>query len=352
MSKHYLLQKQNGKLIKTTVKDWARENQEKFPKFSFEKPYTTVTTPTSEEIDAQLQREGCIREIFNGDYYCYNPKVINGNDLVGSKYMNEGITEVVNGKLNSIKNLRLAQLKNDFKDLKKYQMNIEKSSKKNVDKIVSKKEAIHPWLENYPIDSKSKYLIIGTHPPMPYVGSLWYYYGNMKEFWRLLDEVYPDTNLFNNGSPKMSAILNFQNEKSISITDMVYKTHVEKFSTDDKMGKICDFDFNPFLKEWLENSSVETIYFTSLGGSNSAKNLFKRWLKINYGIIEGITQSHVNEIVIQRNRKIKLIDLFSPSPNARRSKNKIKEFIEWSNQNSSNDYDKFRIDWYKQFLPK
>jgi len=29
---------------------------------------------------------------------------------------------------------------------------------------------IHPWLEKYPIKKDSKYLIIGTHPPMPYCG--------------------------------------------------------------------------------------------------------------------------------------------------------------------------------------
>ncbi len=53
MSKHYLLQKQKGIIIKKTVKDWAREpqNQKKFPKYSFQRPYNTDTTPTSEEID-------------------------------------------------------------------------------------------------------------------------------------------------------------------------------------------------------------------------------------------------------------------------------------------------------------
>ena len=89
MSKHYLFQKQNGIIIKKTVKDWAREpqNQKKFPKYSFQRPYNTDTTPTSEEIDAQLQREGCKREVFNGDYYCYDPTDISKNDLIMENYM-------------------------------------------------------------------------------------------------------------------------------------------------------------------------------------------------------------------------------------------------------------------------
>jgi hypothetical protein len=96
MSKHYLLQKTNGKLIKKTVKDWAREEQNKlkFLKYSFEKPYTTATTPTSEEVDTQLQREGCKREMFNGDYYCFNPIEISENDLFAGNYKNENVTNV------------------------------------------------------------------------------------------------------------------------------------------------------------------------------------------------------------------------------------------------------------------
>ena len=328
MSKHYLLQKQNGIIIKKTVKDWAREpqNQKKFPKYSFQRPYNTDTTPTSEEIDAQLLREGCKREVFNGDYYCYDPNDISDNDLLLKKY-----------KTNNVMNL------------KEFSNNIsEKIHTQNI-----KNTSTHPWLKKYKIDTNSKYLIIGTHPPMPYnENNLQYFYGNMKEFWRLLDKVYPIANLFNNGNPQLTDILKFQIEKSISVTDMVYITHVRRFSTDKEMGKIEDIDLNPFLREWLENSIVDTIYFTSFGGSNSAKNLFKRWIKTNYGLRGVITNSHFNEIILPNNRIIKLIDLFSPSPTARRSKNKIQEFIIWNDMNKTDEYDMFRIDWYKKYLPK
>ena len=64
---------------------------------------------------------------------------------------------------------------------------------------MNKERAIkHPWLDRYPISKNAKYLILGTHPPMPYCGRLEFYYGNMSEFWRFLDKVYPKNNLYNN----------------------------------------------------------------------------------------------------------------------------------------------------------
>ena len=130
----------------------------------------------------------------------------------------------------------------------------------------------HLWLEQYKIDKDSLYLILGTHPPMPYCGKLEFFYGNMSEFWRFLDKVYPKNKLYTDGCPKKQDILKFLKTYRISITDMVYKTDVKKFSTDKEMGNISSKDLNPFLKVWLEKSDVEKIYFTSFSGKNSAKN--------------------------------------------------------------------------------
>ena len=209
----------------------------------------------------------------------------------------------------------------------------------------------HPWIEKYQINKDSKYLIIGTHPPMPYCGRLEYFYGNMSEFWRILDKVYPNNNLYNNGCPKKKDILNFINDNYISITDLVYKTNEVKFSTDNGMGKLSVEHLNPFLKKWPENSSIDVIYFTSFGGTNSAKNLFKKWYKATFKKSSKISNNHFNEIEIF-GQKIKLIDLFSPSPTAQRSSPRIKEYQEWKILNSPNDYDSFRINWYKTHLPK
>jgi len=213
----------------------------------------------------------------------------------------------------------------------------------------------HPWLVKYPIKKGDKYLIIGTHPPMPYCGKLEYYYGNMSEFWRFLDSVYPGHKLYKNGCPKIEDILKFLKKNKLAITDIIFKTHVAKFSTDKDIGDISYEDLNQHLFKWLNESSIETIYFTSFGGTNSAKNLFKKWYKLNFELESKrykITTNHLNEIKLW-NRKIKLIDLFSPSPTARRSAPNIKEFKEWRlNKSTKNDYDSFRIYWYKKYLPK
>lgn len=51
--------------------------------------------------------------------------------------------------------------------------------------------------------------------------------------------------------------------------------------------------------------------------------------------------------------KIKVIDLFSTSPTARRSSPNIKEFKEWRlGKETNNDYDSFRVNWYIKYLPK
>lgn len=208
----------------------------------------------------------------------------------------------------------------------------------------------HPWLEKYPINKQSKYLILGTHPPMPYCGRLEFYYGNMSEFWRLLDEVYPNNNLYKNGCPELHSILPFLYKINMSVSDLVYKTNVDRFSTDIKMGKISKDDLNPFLKCWIEDSKVEKIFFTSFGGKNSAKQLFKKWYKKEFNKVCKITNSHENTIEMF-GREIKLVDLFSPSPNARRNANSIYEYKEYLKSNPNGEFDEFRISYYKEKLP-
>jgi len=210
----------------------------------------------------------------------------------------------------------------------------------------------HPWLDDHPIKQDAKYLILGTHPPMPYCGKLEFYYGNMSEFWRFLDLVYPGHMLYLNGCPKLDDIVRFLDKSKFSITDLVYKTKLEKFNTDKEMGVLNPKHLNPYLSKWLKESKVEVIYFTSFGGTNSAKNLFKKWYKSEFKKVCQISNDHVNNIEIF-DRKIKLIDLFSPSPKSRISSSRIKEYKEWKlGREVQNDYDAFRVYWYKKHLPK
>ena len=210
----------------------------------------------------------------------------------------------------------------------------------------------HPWLVDHPMNQDAKYLILGTHPPMPYCGKLEFYYGNMSEFMRFFDKVYPENKLYTDGCPEKQDILKFLNSYKFSITDMVYETHGEKFSTGRKMGKISPQDLNPFLQDWLEKSQVERIYFTSFSGQNSAKSLFKKWFRSTYGKVCRIPAFPLNEIEIN-GRIIETIDLYFPSPTAKRGLPCSKAFKDWSKKHKRlRDYDGFRLYWYQKYLPE
>jgi len=127
----------------------------------------------------------------------------------------------------------------------------------------------HPWLHQYPIEKSAEFLILGTHPPMPYSGRLEYFYGNMGEVWRILDCVYPGENLFIDCGARYPEILEWQQKYRIAITDLVESTNGEPFSTDDQMQGI---QLNKQLAAQLAQSKVHTIYFTSFGGTNSERN--------------------------------------------------------------------------------
>lgn len=216
----------------------------------------------------------------------------------------------------------------------------------------------HPWLKINPIDPDAEYLIIGTHPPMPYCGRLDFYYGNTGEFWRILDRIYPGEKLFNQSCPASDDIKAFLKKYKINITDMVEATNGEPFSTDDQMQGII---LNSLLDEQLSKSKVHTIYFSSFGGTNSALSLFKRWLKQNGH--RGVRipdpkewRENVKGITIKLNdREYKLHILFSPSPTANRSASKVQPYKKWKDglkPGIPNSYFDFRVHWYTTRLPK
>ena len=69
----------------------------------------------------------------------------------------------------------------------------------------------------------------------------------MSEFWRFLDLIYPGNKLYTNGCPEEEDITKFLDSYSFSITDMVYKTDVKKFSTDKELGNISPKDLKRIL---------------------------------------------------------------------------------------------------------
>jgi hypothetical protein len=211
---------------------------------------------------------------------------------------------------------------------------------------------MHPWLSKYPIDKNSTRLIIGTHPPMPYTAELKYFYGNMYEFWRLLQIVYSNEKILVNNKPEINRILGFLSKYEFSITDIVYETYNAKFSTDDEMQVK---DLNPFLKNWLINSNIEEIYFTSFSGTNGALPLFKKWIKKEYGKKvkfppEKSWNNYTTKLVIGE-KEYKLIKLYSPSPTARRGISRSPIYKLYLSKNLIKDADSFRVMLYKKLFP-
>jgi G:T/U-mismatch repair DNA glycosylase len=216
---------------------------------------------------------------------------------------------------------------------------------------------VHPWINKYSISTETRYLIIGTHPPMPYCGSLPFYYGNMNEFWKFMDQVYPKNNLYNlKECTRLEDIAAFLAKYRIAITDMVEETNGQPFSTDNGMNWT---KLNSKLIDQFKASQVEIIYFTSSAGKNSALSLFKKWLKEHklelgkqINIPSHLEWRNAGHFIELFDKKIKLEQLFSPSPTARRSKNKIREYNDWLLANPTGTFDEFRVDWYKRKLPQ
>lgn len=209
----------------------------------------------------------------------------------------------------------------------------------------------HPWLQKYPINSNSQYLIIGTHPPMPYCGKLEYYYGNMNEFWRLLQKVYSNDIIFDGiNCIEEKNIQIFLEKYKISITDIVYETDGKPFSVDKDMNVVS---LNTFLKKWIDESKIHTIYFTSKGYTNSAFSLFKKWYRNTYNkplkLIKG-----KEDIYNYDGKEFKLINLYSPSPSARRGISGSESYKTWlkGKTHSKNLLDTYIVENYKSVLPK
>lgn len=218
----------------------------------------------------------------------------------------------------------------------------------------------HPWLDKYPVNNDSTGLIIGTHPPMPYRGCMPFYYGNMNEFWRLLELVYTSDDFFDkNGKPELESIKKWLEKYNLSITDIVKYTN-NNFSVDSDMEIAKGIEqLNDNLYNWIKDSNVNTIYFTSFGTGKSAYGLFRRWYKIYFKEILDSGNEIINSkeeylIINIFDRNIKLVMLYSPSPAARRGIPRSNPYKNWltNNQNIEKPIDEFRIYWYGKHLPK
>jgi hypothetical protein len=193
---------------------------------------------------------------------------------------------------------------------------------------------------------------------MPYTGCLAFYYGNMNEFWRLLEKTF-NRNIFfdDKGRSDLNRILNWLNQYNVAITDMLqYTIAGNEFKTDQGMLVKSHEQFNQQLKGWLENGNIETLFFTSFSEGNSALGLFKKWFRHTYIIKipsgkEIIEKGNSQYIEINQS-KIRLVMLYSPSPMAHLGISRSQPFLKWrgNKELEKGMIDEFRVSWYREYF--
>jgi G:T/U-mismatch repair DNA glycosylase len=217
----------------------------------------------------------------------------------------------------------------------------------------------HPWLEKYPIKCNSTKLIIGTHPPMPHRGCMPFYYGNSFEFWRFMEQVYLNDVFFDfEMKPDLNLILKWLERHKMSITDMIEYTFEESSFSIDSDITLNDYkaQLNQHLFNWLKDSKVNKIYFTSFSEGKSAYDLFRKWVQLHFNMRlpkgRDIINNNNSYILSIFERDIKLIMLYSPSPTARRGIPNSIPYKLWlkNNPKIKNPIDEFRVYWYKKYL--
>jgi hypothetical protein len=147
----------------------------------------------------------------------------------------------------------------------------------------------HPYLDKYPLTKAYKYLVIGTIPPAKVLPAgeeckgkttfqreftLDYFYGNAASFWKLLKEVYPESDF-----STVEGIQVWQDAYCIEITDTIQQCRrKDPCSPRDSDLLLENEDYNHSLKSYVlaHQDDLEKLIFTSSKGQNNALANFKK----------------------------------------------------------------------------
>jgi len=171
---------------------------------------------------------------------------------------------------------------------------------------------VHNFIDQYPICPNSTRLIIGTiHPHLVENFQIKFFYGNVGSFWNILSNAFPKINFCT-----LEGIIDTLNRYKVAITDIIRKCDRdnENITADSKLYNIT---FNTQqIREGIENSKIDTIYFTSRFGTNNAARLFVDKFQIPFNF-----DPLISEFMIPENffgKEIRCVVLYSPSNNANR----------------------------------
>jgi hypothetical protein len=191
----------------------------------------------------------------------------------------------------------------------------------------------HQYLDLYPIHPESTRLIIGTiHPHRVDNFEIDFYYGNRGSFWNILSDAFPHQNFGN-----LRDILETLEQYGVSVTDMIQQCdrEHENITADHALYNLV-LNQEP-ISIGIQNSKIDTIYFTSRFSKNNAAQLFTRCFHINYRdtFNEASSEFTIPQWVF--GRVIRAVVLYSPSGQSNVGVSRSAPFLN-------------NIDYYQQFL--
>jgi len=165
----------------------------------------------------------------------------------------------------------------------------------------------HNYIDNYPIGQNSNKLIVGTiHPHLVGNFNIDFFYGNVASFWDILSNAFPQRQFGN-----LNEIIETLDTYNVAITDIIRQCDRENENVTADSGLYNIVHNGEQIKAGIQNSKIDTIYFTSRLGVNNAAKLFVDTFDIIYKF-DPLT----SEFIIPPKyfgRQIRCVVLYSPS---------------------------------------
>ena len=203
---------------------------------------------------------------------------------------------------------------------------------------------IHKFIDNYPIRKSSTKLIIGTiHPHLVDNFKINFFYGNMGSFWDILSNAFPSRHFDN-----IDEIITTLDNYNISIIDIIRQCDRENENVTNDSDLYNIIHNLEQIKSDIENSQIDTIYFTSRFGKNNAAKLFVDTFNIQYEF------DHLkSEFIIPKEhfgRQIRCVVLYSPSNNANIGISRAKPYLNNKAYYRQFEYPikQFKIEFYQE----
>ena len=200
----------------------------------------------------------------------------------------------------------------------------------------------HKYIDEIRVKDSDTSLILGTiHPHKTEKFQVDFFYGNRNSIWTILAASFPDLDFRTKESIIKTLSIN-----NIWISDMIRVCNRK----DDKVTQDKDLEIVTYnkdqIRDGIQNSKIDTIFFTSKFGKNNAARLFCDQFNID------TRQITSREFVIPKDifgREIKGFILFSPSGQANISISVSEQYraLKENYKTEKSPVSAFKIDTYR-----